>query len=784
MALPDIFGIIPWTWPVKIVLIACTAILLVLSLCALRREVNRGKREWEDDRPVFPCVEEAPRVTNESVIVSEPVLEAIAEPATEEEAEPVLEEVAEPATEEEAEPVLEEVAEPATEEEAEPVLEEVAEEQENMAISPITVPENAVFEQPAAGTEIDIDAIAVVQDDASDSGRVIVDGKEIYVRYSRSFTARLCQAEQAVQRRYSELKNELLDFGVRSRVSFKSETFRLRKNTYAQFSIQGKTLSLYLALDPEEFADTKYIFQNVGDKKRYAEVPFRLKLRSDRAMKWGVELIDILMERAGLERIGREPEDFTVAYRTTEELIRAGEIKVFATGAHAAEKLQGEAFLKQNSARFVRVDAEEDEQTPVAEDSVVEEPIVEESVIEEPIVEEPIVEEPIVEEPVAIPDEQPAAGTEIDIDAIAVVQDDASDSGRVIVDGKEIYVRYSRSFTARLCQAEQAVQRRYSELKNELLDFGVRSRVSFKSETFRLRKNTYAQFSIQGKTLSLYLALDPEEFADTKYIFQNVGDKKRYAEVPFRLKLRSDRAMKWGVELIDILMERAGLERIGREPEDFTVAYRTTEELIRAGEIKVFATGAHAAEKLQGEAFLKQNSARFVRVDAEEDEQTPVAEVEALPFEIHDAISAEQASEMSDELAQSLIGSARELDSDGEPTSDAAAPHVPLTSKKEARKALRKAPIASTRGLRKKEKGPALKGKAVVNIDTLAAHFSADSLITVEEMKAKGLVPKGVLKVKVLGRGVLTKPLRVEADEFSLLAVKMILLTGGRVWRK
>ena len=41
------------------------------------------------------------------------------------------------------------------------------------------------------------------------------------------------------------------------------------------------------------------------------------------------------------------------------------------------------------------------------------------------------------------------------------------------------------------------------------------------------------------------------------------------------------------------------------------------------------------------------------------------------------------------------------------------------------------------------------------------------------------LVSVGAGRLKVLARGMLCKPLRVEADDFSMDALKMILVTGG-----
>ena len=52
--------------------------------------------------------------------------------------------------------------------------------------------------------------------------------------------------------------------------------------------------------------------------------------------------------------------------------------------------------------------------------------------------------------------------------------------------------------------------------------------------------------------------------------------------------------------------------------------------------------------------------------------------------------------------------------------------------------------------------------------------------MTPEILKEMKLIPKNVGSLKILARGVLDKPLNVEAQDFSLDAVKMIVLTGGK----
>ena len=48
-----------------------------------------------------------------------------------------------------------------------------------------------------------------------------------------------------------------------------------------------------------------------------------------------------------------------------------------------------------------------------------------------------------------------------------------------------------------------------------------------------------------------------------------------------------------------------------------------------------------------------------------------------------------------------------------------------------------------------------------------------------ETLKERGLIPKSTQAIKILARGTLDKPLCVLAHDFSVAAVKMILLTGG-----
>ena len=69
-------------------------------------------------------------------------------------------------------------------------------------------------------------------------------------------------------------------------------------------------------------------------------------------------------------------------------------------------------------------------------------------------------------------------------------------------------------------------------------------------------------------------------------------------------------------------------------------------------------------------------------------------------------------------------------------------------------------------------------GPAVVNLQNLN-RFEAKSTVTPEQMKAAGLVRKSAA-VKILGEGDLSKPLMIQAHQFSRSAMEKIQKAGGK----
>ena len=77
---------------------------------------------------------------------------------------------------------------------------------------------------------------------------------------------------------------------------------------------------------------------------------------------------------------------------------------------------------------------------------------------------------------------------------------------------------------------------------------------------------------------------------------------------------------------------------------------------------------------------------------------------------------------------------------------------------------------------------PAGHGKqGIINIGALDHIFEAGDVITLEELKRRGLVSRSFGRIKILADGVLNKPLTIKAESYSIQAIKMIELTGGTV---
>lgn len=243
-----------------------------------------------------------------------------------------------------------------------------------------------------------------------------------------------------------------------------------------------------------------------------------------------------------------------------------------------------------------------EEGNPAEEEAQVEEekPAEEEAQVEE---ESPVEEESCADEADEEPeDDDDEENDEDEVDDDAEEDDDSDDdtpdigvpltmaTAALATTGPEtVLYRYRRSFASRMIQASDHTKEYYDTVKNKLLSYkNVKARSSWSFESFNRGRVKLAKLNVRGKTLVMYIAIDPASLADTKYHVRDMSEKAKYAAVPTMIRVKSPRGAKYACELIERLMEEKEIpvNPSYREVKS-DLAYRSNEDLIEEGLIKV-----------------------------------------------------------------------------------------------------------------------------------------------------------------------------------------------------
>ncbi|MDE6241093.1 MAG: uL15 family ribosomal protein [Anaeroplasmataceae bacterium] len=286
-----------------------------------------------------------------------------------------------------------------------------------------------------------------------------------------------------------------------------------------------------------------------------------------------------------------------------------------------------------------------------------------------------------------------------------------------VVNGRKVFVQYNYSFKAKLILAAPEVQQQYRDIINFVRPYGVKTSTSWKQERIYLGRNTFALLVFKGKKLCVAYALDPKDYVDTKYRAIDLSEVKRFAKTPTLLKITSERKQKYVLELLNYIFTNNGLVHKEVAPEEINIPKRTKDELIEENLIKVYTSD----EVTEGTII----------------EQAKVGDIIRKNVTITEA--------------KQLI------------TDDSALEYVQVEESSST----------NTNTIYSK--------KDIINIDVLSKNFNADDLVNLETLKEKKLISPKVDYLKVLARGILDKPLIIEAQDYSIDAIKMIVLTGGEV---
>ena len=192
---------------------------------------------------------------------------------------------------------------------------------------------------------------------------------------------------------------------------------------------------------------------------------------------------------------------------------------------------------------------------------------------------------------------------------------------------------FDRSFSAKLILSDDKVKEYYADIASELLKYAkVKSKTSWNGVSFVAGRSRIAYVSIVGKTLCLYLSIDPEQYSEGKYRVKNVGEVKNKAKTPSLLKIKSDGAKRYAVTLIAKTAENFGLsikDTDGKLVDASNFKTDTFNNLITRGLVRILRnkkTVAPSVEQLadpdydpDGEAESSENPVAEVKLGAYDD---------------------------------------------------------------------------------------------------------------------------------------------------------------------
>ena len=218
---------------------------------------------------------------------------------------------------------------------AEPVPEEPAAEPEEPAPAEAVSAEEPAPAEPEAPAEEELAVSAAPAAEPKPAYTPVVvpvpDDPSLMTRFKRSFKAKIIESTEEIKNYYFDLKNAFLSYArVSSQVSWSNDRFTYAGDTIAKIGVRGKTLCLYVALNPDEFPSSVYHQKFAGDTKMYEKTPMMIKIKSGVAVKRGIRLIEMLMENLGAVREENfAPVDYAdeFAFRSEEQLLAEGLIK-------------------------------------------------------------------------------------------------------------------------------------------------------------------------------------------------------------------------------------------------------------------------------------------------------------------------------------------------------------------------------------------------------------------------------------------------------------------------
>jgi predicted transport protein len=115
------------------------------------------------------------------------------------------------------------------------------------------------------------------------------------------FNKKLLSLDSEIKNYFSEVHNEIISHKkVNYRISVKGISYKTGRKALAKMVVRGKTLKLHLALNVNDYPKTVYFQEDSSNVVAYKDVPFTVKVKSNRAKNNAVKLVNSLAEKNNL----------------------------------------------------------------------------------------------------------------------------------------------------------------------------------------------------------------------------------------------------------------------------------------------------------------------------------------------------------------------------------------------------------------------------------------------------------------------------------------------------
>jgi len=160
---------------------------------------------------------------------------------------------------------------------------------------------NEAVEQTVATKDVVESAYEKIEEDGEE---FLNDKLNIPEAQKKPFTEKMVEAKKETQGYFNLLHNELASYKkVSSRVSLRCASYRKGRTLLAKITIKGKTLMGFFNLPVKDFNENVFFQKDKSNVKAYQEVPFAVKIKSERACNNAIKLVDAIAEKFELKKI-------------------------------------------------------------------------------------------------------------------------------------------------------------------------------------------------------------------------------------------------------------------------------------------------------------------------------------------------------------------------------------------------------------------------------------------------------------------------------------------------